>query len=237
MKASELQNKTGENWWFPKEPRNARIDKVRRLFSKLSGPQKILDVGCANGAILKPLVQRHELHGVDISATLVKLANESGIKTLCHDLESGPLPYPDKSFDCVFCGETIEHHVDTDWLMSEMNRVLKTGGQLVLTFPNVRTVVSLAMMLFFDLPPMYSARYRAPHYRDFTVKTIKMVLRNHQFRLDETIGAAFYFPFLGEFLPSLATYFPSWSSTVIVIATKMADSHYSSDDAIALRIY
>ncbi len=237
MKASDLQNKTGDQWGYPADPKEARIDKVREIFSRLEGRKRILDIGCANGAILKPLLNQHEIHGVDISEELLKIANASGIKAVRHDVEAGPLPYPDKSFDAVFCGETIEHQVDTDWLMSELNRVLKPGGLLVLTYPNIRTALSLAMMLFFDLPPMYAARYRAAHYRDFTLKTIKIVLKNHQFRLDKALGTAFWLPKIGEFGASLATFCPSWSHCAIVLATKMADSTYSSDDAIALNIY
>jgi SAM-dependent methyltransferase len=193
---------------------------------------KVLDIGCANGGILLPLLDRHELHGVDLSPALVKMANESGIKAVLHDIEGEPLPYPDKTFDAIFCGETIEHQVDTDWLMSELNRVLKPGGKLVLTFPNIRTVLGLAMMLFFDLPPMYAARYRAPHYRDFTLRTIKIVLKMQGLRFDKAIGSSFYWPKIGEFASGLASIFPSWASTVIVVATKEKDSVYSARDAI-----
>ena len=234
---SDLQNKTGDQWGYPDDPKEPRIDKVRAIFGGFPGRMKVLDIGCANGAILKPLLNQHEIHGVDISASLLKIANDSGIKAVRHDLEAGPLPYDDKTFDAVFCGETIEHHVDTDWLMSEANRVLKPNGKLVLTFPNIRTLLSVGMMLFLDLPPMYAARYRAPHYRDFTLRTVKIVLRNHNFRLEKAVGGAFFWPRIGEFGSSLATYFPSWSSTVIAVTTKLADSKYNSDEAIALSIY
>jgi len=126
-----------------------RIEKIRRYFAELPAGKKVLDVGCANGAILKPFRDRHELHGVDISDFLVKLAEANGFRAKVHDLIQGPLPYADGTFDAVFSGETIEHQLDTDWLMFEFNRVLKPGGQLVLTFPNIRTPVGIAMMLFF----------------------------------------------------------------------------------------
>jgi SAM-dependent methyltransferase len=238
MKSSELQNTlSADGGGYPENPTGPRIDKVREFFASFPGRLKVLDIGCANGAILRPLGQQHELHGVDLSPALVKLANENGIKALLHDIESGPLPYPDKTFDAIFCGETIEHQVDTDWLMSELNRVLKPGGRLVLTFPNIRTLLSLAMMALFDLPPMYAARYRAPHYRDFTLRTIKIVLRNHGFRYERAVGSAFFLPRLGEFCSGLATLFPSWAHTVVVLATKQNDSIYSPQDTIGALDY
>lgn len=236
MTPSDLQTKMS-SYGYPEDPQDPRINKVRRIFANFPGPMRILDIGCANGAVLKPLLKQHEIHGVDISEPLVKLANEAGIKTLRHDLTSGPLPYPDKSFDAILLAEVIEHTVDTDWIMSEVNRVLKPAGQLVLTYPNVRTVVSLIMMLFFDLPPMGAARYRAAHYRDFTLRIIKMVLRNHKFRLDKVIGSDFFFPKIGAFGSALATYLPSWSLTAVVVATKLADSHYSLEEATDSQIY
>jgi len=233
MKPSELQNVlSGEGGGYPDDPTGPRIDKVRKIFASFPPGLKVLDIGCANGGILRPLLNRHEIHGVDQSPALIKLANEYGVKALLHDIESGPLPYADKSFDAIFCGETIEHQVDTDWLMSELNRVLKPAGWLVLTFPNIRTLLSLGMMLFFDLPPMYSARYRAPHYRDFTLRTIKIVLRMHGFHFEKAVGSAFYLPKITEFGAGLATLFPSWAHTTVVVAKKEKDSVYSEKDAI-----
>jgi SAM-dependent methyltransferase len=235
MNASDLTKSfVDDGGGYPDNPTGPRIDKVRQIFAGFPGRLKVLDIGCANGGILRPLAGQHELHGVDLSAALVKLANENGVNALEYDFVSGPLPYPDKTFDAVFFGETIEHLVNTDQMMFELNRVLKPGGRLVLTFPNIRTLLSLAMMAFFDLPPMYSARYHAFHYRDFTLRTIKMVLRNHGFRFEKAVGSAFYLPKFGEFFSGLATFFPSWAHTVVVVGTKEKDSVLKTDKLGAL---
>ena len=92
-------------------------------------------------------------------------------------------------------------------------------------------------MLFFDLPPMYAARYRSAHFRDFTLRTIKMVLKAHEFKFESAAGSAFYLPKIGEFWPSLATYLPSWAHTVVVVATKEKDSTYSSESVIPTKLY
>ncbi len=214
-----------------------RAEKVRRLFQRFTSKQLVLDVGCANGMNLGPLTKTHEIHGVDISEAMVAMAIQAGLIARPLDLETNPLPYADKMFDVVFCGEVIEHHVDTDWMLSEINRVLKPGGLFILTFPNIRTVLSLAMMLFCDLPPMYAARYRAVHFRDFTLRTIKIALQNHAFVVEQAIGSAFFFPKIGEFGSALASFFPSWSHTVIVISHKENDSVYISDESVRLDLW
>ena len=121
--------------------------------------------------------------------------------------------------------------------MFEINRVLKPGGKLVLTFPNIRTILGLGMMLFFDLPPMYAARYRSAHFRDFTLRTIKIVLKAHGFRFERAIGSAFYLPKIEEFWSPLATHLPSWAYTVVVVATKQTESTYSSESVMPTRLY
>ena len=221
---------SGDGGATPDEVSGPRIEKVRKYFAGLKEKKRILDIGCANGAILKPLQNQHELHGVDISEILVESACRNGFNAKVHDMMQGPLPYADGTFDAVFSGETIEHQLDTDWLMLQINRVLKVGGQVVLTFPNIRTPLGIAMLLFFDLPPMYAARYRASHFRDFTLRTIKIVLEKHGFRYDKSFGSAFYLPKIGEFCSGLATILPSWAHTVVTVATKVENSKYTPRD-------
>lgn len=214
-----------------------RVQKVRDIFSRMKAGQVVLDVGCADGGILKQFVGTHEIHGVEITPCFVERAIENGVKAVCHNIEAAPLPYPSGKFDAIFCGETIEHQVDTDWLMFEINRVLKPGGKLVLTFPNIRTLLGIGMLLFFDLPPMYAARYRSAHFRDFTLRTIKLVLAAHGFRLERAQGGSFYFPKLEEFWSPLATHFPSWSNTVVIEAVKDSESVYSRESVVPVRLY
>jgi ubiquinone/menaquinone biosynthesis C-methylase UbiE len=229
MTPSELQHQVAERSVGIYEASGPRVHKVRKVLASFGGRQKMLDVGCADGALVAPLTQVHEVHGVEISEGLAARAAKAGLKTKVHDLETQPLPYEDKTFDVAFSGENIEHVVDTDWMVSEVNRVLKAGGTFVLTFPNIRTLLSLGMMAFLDMPPMYSARYRSPHFRDFTLRTIKMVLQNHGFAVQKTIGCSFFLPKIGEFGAGVATFFPSWANTTIVVSQKIRDSVYAPE--------
>jgi SAM-dependent methyltransferase len=209
----------------------ARVQKTRRFFSELPA-SKVLDVGCGDGAILAPFAGKHDLHGVDVAQGAVDAAKAAGMKAVQHDLEN-PLPFPNDTFDLVFCGETIEHQIDTDWLLSEINRVLRPGGLLVLTYPNVRTPVGILMLAFLDMPPMYAARYRAPHYRDFTLKTIKIALGNNAFSFVRATGCSFFLPKIGECFKDMASFLPSLASTVIVQARKIGPANYRPEDSIS----
>lgn len=64
------------------------------------------------------------------------------------NLDTDDLPYPDGYFASVLCLETLEHlTLDPMRMMSEINRVLKTGGVLVLSTPNVVSAHAVACML------------------------------------------------------------------------------------------
>lgn len=227
MQSSALQKQVYQKAW-ELEPdykvAEKRLSKVRKIFADLN-KIKILDVGCGDGTILAPFATKHDLYGVDIAESAVTAAKARGIKAFQHDLEA-PLPFEPHAFDAVFCGETIEHYPDTDWLLSEINRVLKPGGLLALTYPNIRTLLGVLMLVFFDAPPMYAARYRAPHYRDFTLKTVKIALKNNQFEFVRAQGCAFYVPRIGECAGGLASFIPSWSSCVLVQARKIGTASY-----------
>jgi len=230
MRPEELQklyaDRTAREGYTGDDSSN-RFRKVSSLMREYTTPQKVLDVGCATGSLLKSFTELHDISGVDISEMFLERARRNGYKqTVQLDVSTHALPFEDKTFDVVFCGECIEHIVDTDWLYCGINRVLKAGGHFLLTFPNLRTPISFAMMLL-NLPPMYSARYRAGHVRDFTTRTMKIALANNGFRIDKMVGADFYLPKIGGSLGWLADFLPSWSSAVVVRAVKEADAAYS----------
>ena len=64
------------------------------------------------------------------------------------DAEKDVFPYPDEHFSTVVCGELIEHlFEDPMHLMGEVNRILKPGGHLVLTTPNIASLRGISAIL------------------------------------------------------------------------------------------
>jgi len=208
-----------------------RARKLFRLFKTYPQSLNILDVGCATGSLLAPFASPNKITGYDVSSNLLEKALQNGYQQVkVVDISSQPFPASDGEFDLVFCGEAIEHVVDTDWLLCECNRVLVPGGHLILTFPNVRTLLGVAMLAVFNRPPMFAARYRAFHVRDFTTYHMRQALANNGFKVLRNIGSDFYVPHLGGCASFLATYLPSWASTVIVQAQKISQAVYDPNN-------
>ena len=101
------------------------------------------------------------------------------------DAEKDCFPYPDAHFQTVLCCELIEHlFEDPMHMMGEINRVLKPGGHLVLTTPNVAALRGIAAILqgyhpgFFHayIKPSESGFVDARHNREYTPGEVHKLL-------------------------------------------------------------
>jgi glycosyltransferase involved in cell wall biosynthesis/SAM-dependent methyltransferase len=108
------------------------------------------------------------------------------------DAEKDPFPYPNGHFSTVLCCELIEHlFEDPMHLMSEVNRILKPGGHLVLTTPNVAALRGISAILqgyhpgFFHayIKPAESGEVDARHNREYTPREIHQLLDNSGFEV------------------------------------------------------
>lgn len=66
-------------------------------------------------------------------------ARSGGLRAVAADMEA-PLPFDDASFDVVLCVEGIEHVMDRHKTLHELRRVLKPGGRLLITTPNLLSI-------------------------------------------------------------------------------------------------
>lgn len=106
--------------------------------------KKILDYGCANGELLAYLIDRgHKLYGyeVDKSIRFSKYLNKK-IK-VGYGNPQDKLPYRKNEFDVVVLSHVLEHVGDERKCVSEVSRVLKPGGYLLLASP-YRGIFSVA---------------------------------------------------------------------------------------------
>jgi len=108
------------------------------------------------------------------------------------DAEKDRFPYEDGSFSTVLCCELVEHlPTDPMHMMSEINRILRPGGHLVLTTPNVASLRAVAGILQ-GFHPMLFPAYIKPnpggdpdprHAREYTPLEMKMLFENAGFEV------------------------------------------------------
>jgi ubiquinone/menaquinone biosynthesis C-methylase UbiE len=121
-----------------------RYDLNRRLeivFGELLADAEVagralLDVGCGTGWFSRRAIELGaDVVALDIGCELLKkvrLKCEADVVAA----DACALPFVDDSFDIVLASESIEHTLDPKLALSELYRVLRPGGTLVVTVPN-----------------------------------------------------------------------------------------------------
>lgn len=103
-------------------------------------PGRVLDAPCGEGILASNLAALgHEVWACDLNPTA--LVPTDGIRFDVVDLNA-PLPYADSFFDAVVSLEGIEHLEVPALCLQEFARVLRAGGRLVLSTPNINNIQS-----------------------------------------------------------------------------------------------
>ena len=97
----------------------------------------LLDVGCGTGEFAFNVIGRSyriKAHGVDISHDMIKVARSKlrsdNIEFKVGDVEE--LPYEKDTFDIITCSHSFHHYPDQKKALSEMHRILKDDGRLMI---------------------------------------------------------------------------------------------------------
>jgi len=176
---------------------DARVEKILSLLPISAPNPEYLDIGCSTGSATMLVAKRINasvVKGVDFVHT--EEAIKKGVDALSRDLNSGaPLPYGDKTFHVVTCMETMEHVHDTDFLLSELRRVLKDDGTAIVDIPRLDSLMNTLLLLFGFQPPGVEcsarARYGAinkgsiltGHVSYFTKKAFREILKANGFTI------------------------------------------------------
>ena len=114
---------------------------------------RILDVGCSPGHLAMALVKAgFEVQGIDLNPLwLAKYAPgwPERLQITHTNIEQDPMPFPSESFDLVIFTEVLEHIAITDpcVILGEIRRVLRPGGRMLLSTPNVANLSNVVALI------------------------------------------------------------------------------------------
>ncbi len=96
--------------------------------------ESILDLGCGKGFFLEVLKDHNSnLYGADISPMMIRYANERiGKRVELKVADSENLPWEDSAFDIIVCILSFHHYPNPEKSFSEMKRLLKNNGHLII---------------------------------------------------------------------------------------------------------
>ena len=169
---------SAETSWAGRDERVFTYLPVERdLLEALPDGARILDLGCGEGSHLSRLATGGRVVGIDLSMEL--LAQAASIAPVVAG--SGErLPFSDQAFDLVYVSHVLHHSADHRGVLSEVHRVLRPGGPLVL----VETCE--------DSPLMRLARTLRPRWESVPVRSrfryadLLEAVRGAGFRIDRS---------------------------------------------------
>lgn len=169
-----------------------RIMRTAELLLDLKPKGKLLELGTSKviPLLLQELQPELEVHVTDFDLTKEEKGSMSiflgeynrDVPVYRVDLEQQALPIESESFDYVLCCEVIEHmELDPMFMMSEINRVLKPQGTLIMTTPNITSTRALWKMLRGMEPHFYMQYRKTPSYHrhnyEYSVIGLRSVIK------------------------------------------------------------
>jgi methionine biosynthesis protein MetW len=121
--------------------RRKKTDPVEDWILKAIGRgKKVLDLGCGDGRFTSEISKRNnDVFGLELNSYGLKKCREKKLQVRRADLNEG-LPFEDKVFDVVVASDVLDQIYDTSFLFAECARVLKSGGQLLVTAYNLNSL-------------------------------------------------------------------------------------------------
>lgn len=173
MRINSYQSPFSPQAFFNANKLDAILGNVPRKSSR------ILDVGCGYGTLIQRLEgSGHDCYGVEPDPAAVRVAQEHGLNVKKGVAES--IPYPGGHFDVVILTEVIEHLRRPEKAVAEVNRVLKKGGLVIITTPNVMSLWLVIERLW----DWYAELdYHHEHFNYFSPRSLPHMLERGGFRI------------------------------------------------------
>jgi len=205
-------NPLQEFYESPGVPLSSGPDRARRQARMLAevlrgvgGSAVIIDLGCGDGSALAVAAAHNPAHrfaGIDWSGDALRRAQALGLTVLRAGVAAPGLPVADGAADVVIMSELIEHLVDPDGAVAEVRRVLRPGGSLLLSTPNLAAWYNRGLLACGIQPVFSEVSLRgvfgrpgsvvAGHLRLFTRRALTEFLTASGFRCVTVAGARYH---------------------------------------------
>jgi len=161
----------------------------RMIFSLINpAHSNIIDIGCGEGITLEKLINRYpgkSISGIDIMPENVSVCRQ-------HNLPVSPgsvydMRLEEGSVDLCILSEVIEHLDDAELALDNIRRILKSGGDILIVFPN-DTMFKITRLLFLKFKEAFA---ESGHVRQYTPQNLKGILEKKGFAVLKVMSIPF----------------------------------------------
>ena len=153
--------------------------------------KKVLDVGCADGTLMKYLKDNKNINirGLEISKDKVQKCIAKGLTVIEGNAEKDLSQFPDKSFDYVVLSQTLQAFLNPELVINELLRV---GNKAIVTIPNfgywkirLHLLTKGTMPITKTLPDEW---YNTPNLHMCTIKDFVHFVKSRNFRIFKSLA-------------------------------------------------
>lgn len=172
--------------------RRTELKQVCEILEEEKG-KRILDYGCNTGFLLKMINKNcpsNELCGADINPYALRYARKKYPNFSFFKINDSF--FEKEKFDVVIVSHVLEHVHERDNFLSNLNKILKKGGKLIVLVPQERvrgdaTIFQLAynFMCF---------RFVNPHVVKLDYQDLEILLNRHGFKINSHVYTNYFFP-------------------------------------------
>ncbi len=184
--------------WGIQEPKNLELVRSIKMATfrrelehlrKYVGSGKILDIGCAMGFFLEAARESNwDVYGVELSTYAAKIAQQ----TLGQKIYNGALEaakFEDGFFEVVVMSDLLEHVTDPASFLTEVMRIIKPGGLLMIVTPNLESLSAKIMRRHWN-------HFNQEHLYYFSPGTISRFLKEKSFEVLDVYPAVKAFNYI-----------------------------------------
>jgi 2-polyprenyl-3-methyl-5-hydroxy-6-metoxy-1,4-benzoquinol methylase len=154
----------------------------------------VLDVGCGEGGFgeLFKKERNGEVWGIELVSQAAEKAKSKLDRVFTGNFETDTFDLPEEYFDCIVFNDVLEHLYDPWEVLKQTRKLLKSGGYVLASIPNVRYyehVKRLAMRG--DWEYTAAGLMDRTHLRFFTCKSAKTMLKQSGYKITQVEGIGF----------------------------------------------
>lgn len=174
------------NYDFEVDPENLNTT-YGLIYRRVPEGAEVLDLGCASGNLALALEKRRgcRVLGVDLDRDAVAAASQKGVEAVIADVTRTPLAevVAGRTFDRVVMADVLEHLADPGLLLSQVGSVLRPGGAVLVSFPNITHVDIQLMLAQGEWRYSPAGILDQTHLRFFTASSFSELALRHGFQV------------------------------------------------------
>jgi ubiquinone/menaquinone biosynthesis C-methylase UbiE len=130
--------------------REKALERYAQVVREFAPGRMVLDLGCGTGETTRRLIAKGlQPIGVDISVMLLRTTtNETGSHQDFVSADISTLPFQTRTVDCVALHDVIEHIPDVENMLTEIIRVLRPHGRVIIVSPNLLSPIKPIRHIF-----------------------------------------------------------------------------------------